>query len=79
MVTKTVRETEDKLTFWTVYQHPKDFPQSWVVRPHDVPGGPRVECFVCNSLLEARMFIPPGLVRLARYEDDEPQIYETWF
>jgi len=66
------------LTIWTVYKHPRDYPTSWVLRAHDVPGGPRVECMVCNSLEEARACVPFGLVRIPRDRNDEAQVYESW-
>lgn len=66
------------LTMWTIYRNPADCPGSWVVRAHDVPGGPREFCEVCSSLKDAHRRIPFGLVRVNRFPEDEPQIVETW-
>ena len=66
------------ITIWTIYQSPSDYPDRWVVRAFTVPGGPRPEHFVCDTLEHARACVPAGLFRLPRMENDEPQIYETW-
>lgn len=66
------------LQMYVIYRSPLDYPGSFVVRVHDVPGGPHKDCEVCNSLEEARKQIPFGLIRIARWDDDEPHIVETW-
>ena len=66
------------ITIWTIYQSPSDYPDRWVLRAFDVPGGPRQECVVCDTLDQVRACVPPGLFRLSRMPNDEPQIYETW-
>jgi hypothetical protein len=63
---------------WTVYKHPRDYPGHWVLRAHDIPGGPRADCKVSKTLDGIRKHIPPDLIRLTRYPDDDPVIFETW-
>lgn len=66
------------LKVYTIYHNPKDYPDMWVMRVHEVPGGARKDCVVENSLEKIRAHVPMGLVCLARYDDDDPIIYETW-
>lgn len=69
---------DDVWTVWTIYQNPSDYPGKWVLRAHDHPGGARAECYVCDTLNEARSFVPRGLTRLSRHLSDDPVIRETW-
>jgi hypothetical protein len=66
------------LTIWTVYKNPRDFPGHWVLRAHDVPGGPRADCFVSKNYLGVIRHLPMGMVRMTRFENDDPVIFETW-
>lgn len=69
-----------ELHLWTIYQHPKDFPEGYVVREW-IQQGDRVTAGTATrhpTLEEARGFIPPGLYRLMREPGDEPQVLETW-
>lgn len=72
------RRPKATLTMWTIYWNPADYPGSWVVRAHDIPGGQREFCEVCGSLEEARKMIPRGLICVKRAPEDELQIIETW-
>lgn len=66
------------LTVWTVYRSPKDYPGHWVLRAHDVPGGPRADCYVSKSYEGVIKHVPADRVRLARMPQDDPPIVETW-
>lgn len=71
----------DCLTIWTIYQRPSDYPDSWVLRGHDILGEqaqPHRVCFVCRTLDEVRAKVPPGARRIGREPEDHPTIYETW-
>lgn len=66
---------------WVIYDHPKDYPESFVVRGQTIVNGETIygspRCF--RTLEDARQIgVPPGLVCLARYEEDDPVIIETW-
>ena len=71
------------LTFWVIWFGARNHPAGkWVMRPQTVSAaGTRVheKFFECDSLLEARSKIPPGLVRWDRMPGDDPAIVETWF
>lgn len=70
-----------ELLIWTVYDHPTDFPDAYVVRAHRIMAGhsePTDQIFLANTLEEVRALLPPGLHRLARNEGDDPKIVESW-
>ena len=71
------------MTVWVVYDHPKDFPASYVARPQFVmQDNSVVPCraawvnedldVIRNALAET------GLTCLARQTGDDPKIVETW-
>ena len=66
------------LSLWTIYDHPSDYPDSYVARRFELdqltPG-----VVVSSDLEELRAhFIPMGLTCLTRSPEDAPQIVETW-
>ena len=68
----------DALTIWTIYDHPRDFPDNYVARrfENDVP---TTEVIIAPDLDKLRrFFIHNGLVCIARSEEDQPQIVESW-
>jgi hypothetical protein len=77
----TVEEPAVALSMWAIYESPKDFPGLWVARRHEVAGAKTyatTDYFVGESKGEVLKKIPPGLHRLERMPDDEPQIVEVW-
>lgn len=63
---------------WVVYDHPRDFPFSFVARRWS-GGEPTTEVIESRTLDSIRLLLAArGLVSLARHPDDEPQIVETW-
>lgn len=69
------------LTLYVIYDHPKDFPNHFVVRRNHVNGTYRVVdsfCHVVDTIEQARECIPQGLYRFDRDESDDPVIVETW-
>ena len=69
------------LSQWVIYDHPKDYPKHYVVRRWDIGRFgvmPDQKAILANSLSEARANLPPGLYRMARYQDDDPAILEVW-
>ena len=77
------RPTPPPLVMFTVYDHPRDYPDSYVVRrwligAGEVTADPEPTC-VTPSLELARASIPDGLYLLHRHRDDDPSIVETWF
>ena len=69
-------------TVWTVYRHPNDYPDYWVMRAHEIfPSGgtcPYSFCFVANTLEAIRAKLPPCTWRIGREPKDDPAIYESW-
>lgn len=70
--------SETELPIWTVYDHPRDFPNVFVARlwMNDKPTG---EIMLSRDLEKLRdMLQAKGLVKLMRHETDDPVIVETW-
>jgi hypothetical protein len=73
----------DALLIYVITYGTRDYGGKYVVRDQAVlPGGeiriaphPRA---VCDTLEEARRAVPPGVVRLQAFQDDDPAIVETW-
>jgi hypothetical protein len=70
------------LCTYTIYDHPLDCPEKFVVRqfvvatgPDPVPGPIVAET---ETLAEAREAIPRGLICFPRQPGDDPVIVETW-
>lgn len=69
---------------WVVYDHPKDFPDSFVARRHahdpDVADYFPTEDYMASRDLKAlrQALARKGLVRLDRDPSDPPQIMEIW-
>jgi len=68
------------IRLWVIYDHPDDYPESFVVRsqvPHS--GGTDFgEPLFANTLEEARALIPWGCTRFPRSPDDVPCLVECW-
>lgn len=67
---------------WTVYDHPRDYPEHYVARCFRVRGGSDAteHALVTKSLPQLRKVLQAaGLTCLTRSDKDEPQIVETWF
>lgn len=67
---------------FSIYDHPSDFPESFVVRPWYIgPGNvtPSLTCWTAKTLEAARRLVPSSAdFLLARELDDDPKIIETW-
>jgi hypothetical protein len=69
------------LSMWTIYDHPSDYPESFVARLFEVRSGTVV---ATNDLVIAplgtlrRFFASAGLHCLTRNDGDDPKIVETW-
>lgn len=69
------------LPMWTIYNRPKDFPDGYIARMHEVGGdragpSPIVLTLELHELRE--VFRDAGLICIARHESDDPKIVETW-
>jgi hypothetical protein len=69
---------QGKLTLWTIYDHPKDYPHGICARRHEAPGGP-TEHMLIGELEQLRdAFRAAGLVCVCRSPNDDVKIVETW-
>jgi hypothetical protein len=72
------------LEMFVVYDHPRDYPDHFVVRRWIIgaqPGEPLSDdgwLYIADTLEQIRNYIPPHCVRLERDPNDEPQIVESW-
>lgn len=81
LILSGVNGTMENINHWAIYDHPKDYPNNFVVRRWTLAGGnpvPDRECSLASSLEEAREFIPAGLVRVSPFPGEDPIIVETW-
>ena len=74
------------LSMWTVYQRPKDFPESFVARRWEIGQGTATatdEALIAPTLEAVRDALmnmnPQGLFCMPRQINDDPCIVETWF
>lgn len=73
----------DVLSMWTVYDHPKDYPDKYVARRFDIADGKAAatdSIIIAADLKTLRdiLAIEMHLGRLTRSSDDDPKIVETW-
>ena len=78
------KEAQDRghLNIWTVYDHPTDFPNSYVARRFEVRAG---GSFVTGDIVQSdalsiirKSFRQCGMACLTRAESDDPKILECW-
>jgi len=65
------------MELWVIYKHPKDYPDKYVARKW-ILDEPTSEAVFANTLEEARLAIPKGLIRMERNNQDDPCIVEIW-
>ena len=66
---------------YVIYKHPKDFPNSYVVRTFEIVPKevkPTDQFAVAKTLKELRALIPPQCIAIARDPTDDPCIVEVW-
>lgn len=70
--------TTETLSIWTIYDHPRDFPDAYVARrfEYDRATGDVMLSADLGSLRDA--FQASGLVCITRHPTDDPVILETW-
>jgi hypothetical protein len=74
---------ETGLPMYVIYDHPRDFPDHFVVRPHLVLDQGRGSLaskngFLFDDLAAAREFVPKQMVKIFRHPKDDPVIVETY-
>ena len=71
----------NQLTGWTVYDHPRDYPDCFVARRWIGKGGDVIataDMFTAATLEEVRALLPAGLIHFPRMPGDDPKIVEVW-
>lgn len=73
----------DGLAVWTIYDHPLDFPDSYVARQWLVgETGLQATANVVQSqdleVLRTMMLVDLGLTCLPRSPEDDPKVVESW-
>lgn len=76
------KTTRRNLNLWTIYEHPRDAPEHFVLRRWEIVGDPPApeprEASKHDTLAQARAAVPLGLIRMARDEKDDLAIVETY-
>jgi len=65
-------------SLYVIYDHPSDYPQDFVCRVWQGELAEFRPFAVARTLEEIRQRLPPGMVCLGRYEQDDPAIREVW-
>ena len=63
---------------YVIYDHPRDFPNSWVCRLWYGETAELSPYAVAGTLEQIREALPAGVTNLGRYEQDDPCIHEVW-
>jgi hypothetical protein len=76
-------EGKTGLPAYVIYDHPRDYPNHFVVRPHLLDdrrgkGHASPNGFLFDTLKQARDFIPKGMVRVQRHPTDDSVIVESY-
>ncbi len=71
------------MPMWVIYDHPSDYPDSYVAREHlveETGSRPTENVVMSNSLelLRTMMLTQLRLTCLDRHPEDDPKIVETW-
>jgi hypothetical protein len=69
------------LCLWTIYDHPRDYPQGICARRHELAGGkstPTEHLLVGELGFLRAIFREAKLVCICRQENDDKPIVETW-
>lgn len=76
---------EAVLTFWTIYDHPKDYPNQFIARASYLNRAGKLvitqSIILGETLEEVREQVQkqdPFLTRMARDKNDDPVIVEVW-
>lgn len=77
----------EAIPLFVVYQHPRDYPEFFVVRKFEFVREPNPftamlratdEYRLSYTLEGVRSYIPTGMICFGRGQDDDPCIVETW-
>jgi len=71
------------MEMFTVYFNPSDFPGKYVIRKWILARGfqgpiPTDQKYIADTLEDVRKNVPPEMVKMERYDQDDPTIVEVW-
>lgn len=69
------------LTFWTIYKHPKDAPDAYVLRAQWAVAGKVIistEAWYAHTPEELRALLPLRSLTRMDFLGDDPAIFEVW-
>lgn len=74
-------EPQQALDMWVIYDHPKDFPHSFVARRWEVTTveKPTKDYYAAPTRAEVEALLPPGLYFMPRFDNDDATIVGVWF
>lgn len=73
--------TDDRLSSWTIFDRPKDYPDGYIARRFQISSGRVIPTLdtMTGSLDEMRAtFLARGLICFQRAKSDDAKIVETW-
>lgn len=65
-------------TLYVIYDHPRDFPNSFVCRIFHGELPEALPLIVASKLEDIYAILPPGLTNIGREPEDDPVIREVW-
>jgi hypothetical protein len=74
-------DIENTISQYAIYDHPRDYPDHFVVREWRAIDGqpvPSEDCWLAQTLEDARALIPSGFYCIGRWAGDDPVIVEVW-
>ena len=73
---------DGRLTFYVIYEKPKDHPEGYVLRRQHAMGDGTVTFdkvgYYFDSVEECHKMLPPGLTKIGPWPGDDPVIMEVW-
>lgn len=75
--------SEQVLSLYVIYDHPRDFPQHYVMRRWDIHPAlpapiPNGNPMIAKELETVRQGVPPGYICIGRHSCDDPAILEVY-
>jgi len=75
-------ERKPSFVYYVIYDHPRDYPNHWVMRPwFGFENGdivPALGCILGATLEDVRAWVPPTHTNLGNVYETDPTIYEVW-
>jgi hypothetical protein len=77
------RPVDCVLVFWTIYDHPKDYPKGYVLRAGFIVKGSRrmlmsTTAWYAATSAELEALLPGGVIKMGPQDGDDPVILSVW-